>query len=40
MRRKVDPRDHRSIVAARTQAGQAVMARLKASLAAEADGAG
>jgi DNA-binding MarR family transcriptional regulator len=39
MRRKVDPRDRRSVVAVRTQAGQAMVARLKASLAAEADGA-
>jgi DNA-binding MarR family transcriptional regulator len=39
MRRKVDPRDRRSVVAVRTQAGRAMMARLKASLAAEADGA-
>jgi DNA-binding MarR family transcriptional regulator len=40
MRRKVDPLDRRSVVAARTEAGQAMVARLKASLAAEADGAG
>jgi DNA-binding MarR family transcriptional regulator len=39
MRRKVEPRDRRSVVAVRTEAGQALVARLKASLAAEADGA-
>jgi DNA-binding MarR family transcriptional regulator len=39
MRRKVDPLDRRSVVAVRTEAGQAMVARLKASLAAEADGA-
>ena len=35
MRRKVDPRDRRSVVAVRTEAGQAMVARLKISLAAE-----
>jgi DNA-binding MarR family transcriptional regulator len=39
MRRQVDPRDRRSVVAVRKAAGQALVARLKASLAAEADGA-
>jgi DNA-binding MarR family transcriptional regulator len=39
MRRTEDPRDRRSVVAVRTEAGQAMVARLKASLAAEADGA-
>jgi DNA-binding MarR family transcriptional regulator len=39
MRRKLDPLDRRSVVAVRTEAGQAMVARLKASLAAEADGA-
>jgi DNA-binding MarR family transcriptional regulator len=39
MRRKVDPLDRCSVVAVRTQVGQAMIARLKASLAAEADGA-
>jgi DNA-binding MarR family transcriptional regulator len=39
MRREVDPRDRRSVVAIRTEAGQAMVARLTASLAAEADGA-
>jgi DNA-binding MarR family transcriptional regulator len=39
MRRKVDPLDRRSVVAVRTAAGQALVARLKVSLAAEADGA-
>jgi DNA-binding MarR family transcriptional regulator len=39
MRRKVAPLDRRSVVAVRTEAGQAMVARLKASLAAEADGA-
>jgi DNA-binding MarR family transcriptional regulator len=39
MRRKVDPLDRRSVVAVRTEAGQAMVARLTASLAAEADGA-
>jgi DNA-binding MarR family transcriptional regulator len=40
MRRKVDPLDRRSVVAVRTEAGQALVARLKASLEAEANGAG
>jgi DNA-binding MarR family transcriptional regulator len=35
MRRKADPRDRRSVVAVRTEAGQAMVARLKISLAAK-----
>jgi DNA-binding MarR family transcriptional regulator len=37
VRRQVDPADRRSVFAVRTEAGQAVVARLKASLAAEAE---
>jgi DNA-binding MarR family transcriptional regulator len=39
MRRKVDPLDRRSVVAVRMEAEQFLVAQLKASLAAEADGA-
>jgi DNA-binding MarR family transcriptional regulator len=38
--RQVDPADRRSVLAVRTEAGQAMVARLKASLAAGADGLG
>jgi DNA-binding MarR family transcriptional regulator len=37
-RRQVNPADRRSVLAVRTEAGQALVARLKASLAAEAEG--
>jgi DNA-binding MarR family transcriptional regulator len=40
VRRRVDPADRRSVFAVRTEAGQAMVARLKASLAAGADGPG
>jgi DNA-binding MarR family transcriptional regulator len=38
--RRVDPADRRSVFAVRTEAGQAMVARLKASLVAAADGPG
>jgi DNA-binding MarR family transcriptional regulator len=38
VRRKMEPGDRRSVVAVHTAAGQAMVARLKASLAAEVDG--
>jgi DNA-binding MarR family transcriptional regulator len=40
VRRREDPADRRSIFAVRTEAGEAMVARLKASLAAGADGPG
>jgi DNA-binding MarR family transcriptional regulator len=40
VRRQVDLADRRSVLTVRTEAGQAMMARLKASLAAGADGPG
>jgi DNA-binding MarR family transcriptional regulator len=40
VRRRVDPADRRSVLAVRTETGRAMVARLKASLAAAADGPG
>jgi DNA-binding MarR family transcriptional regulator len=40
VRRRVDPADRRNVLVVRTETGQAMVARLKASLAAGADGPG
>jgi DNA-binding MarR family transcriptional regulator len=40
VRRQVNPADRRSVLAVRTEAGRALVVRLKASLAADADGPG